>query len=97
MNSPLQFFINEGLITFKTGEGEGDDMGNLLDGFSIRDYKIFRPTDEDFNTQKGYYEDVWTEGMDADGLYYSVPAWRTQPLSSSFGYIIKLITTPVIP
>ena len=97
MNSPLQFFINEGLITFKTGEGEGEDMSDLLDDFSTYDYKIFRPTDENFETQKGYYEGVWKEGSDADGVYYQVPAWRTQPLTSSFGYIIKLITTPVIP
>lgn len=98
-NSPLQFFINEGLITFQTGDGEDDDMTVLLDGASAgtNDYKKFRPTDDDFNTQKGYYEGVWKEGSDADGVYYQVPAWRTQPLTSSFGYIIKLITTPVIP
>lgn len=101
-NSPLQFFINEGLITFQTGDGEDDDMTIILDGASAttNDYKKFRPTDADFNTQKGYYEGVegiWIEGVDAEGVYYSVPAWRTQPLTSSFGYIIKLIRTPVFP
>ena len=103
MKSPLQFFINEQLITFEAGSGDNkQDMSATLDALSNNDYAEFYTTDEDFETQKGYYEDVWTEVKDestGEVLCYRVANWRTQPLSSSFAYIIMLITsaTPEIP
>ncbi len=91
MNSPIQFFMNEELISFKTDDG---DMAALLDLRSANDLATFYSTDEDFNTQKGYYEEIWESGVDIEGkACYTVPNWRTQPLSSSFAYIIKLLTS----
>ena len=96
MHSPLQFFINQKLISFETGEGE--DMSETLDYMSTNDLAKIYPTDEDFNTQKNYYSEVWTEVKSGDTvLYYTVPNWRTQPLSTSFAYIIKLFPTPSLP
>ena len=100
MNSPLQFFINEKLISFVTGEGDNQqDMGKTLDVLSGNDIKKIYLTDEKFETEKSYYKDVWSEVKDSNGevLYYTVPNWRTQPLTSSFAYIIKLLTNPQLP
>ena len=96
MESPLQFFINEGLISFKTGEGESEkDMGETLDFLSSSDdeKKYIYPTDEDFADSEKYYESVWVATTDSEGIAcYTVSKWRTQPLSLSFAYIINLMT-----
>ena len=94
MDSPLQFFINEGLISFETESGS--DMSGRLDTLSTNDIKKIYPTDDNFETQKGYYSDIWTEEKDSSGnvLYYTVPNWRTQPLSKSFAYIVSLLASP---
>ena len=96
MESPLQFFINEGLISFKTGEGESEkDMGETLDLLSSSDdeKKYIYYTDEDFAESEKYYESVWVATTDSEGIAcYTVSKWRTQPLSLSFAYIINLMT-----
>lgn len=96
MKSPLQFFVNEGLITFETEkDGATKDVSKTLDALSVNDLVTIKVTDADFETQKGYYENVWTEVKDTNGnvVEYTVPAWRTQPLNSSFAYIISLFPT----
>lgn len=96
--SPLQFFINEGLITFESGEeGNKKDMSESLDRLSANDLATINITDTDFETQKSYYQSVWTEVKDGAGnvVAYTVPAWRTQPLNSSFAYIISLLNPNV--
>ena len=81
--SPLQFFINEGLISFD------DVTQNSLDTLCVKT-KSFSEDDEDF---KKYYKDHgdWVKV----GNYYLIPEWRTQPLSSSFNYIINMLIPPV--
>lgn len=84
-NTPLQFFIDEGLISFNA------ETMNYLDtlSFTLGGDRVVS-IDADMITS-GYY-DKWIseKGMD-------IPTWRTQELSASFDYIITLITiTPRI-
>lgn len=100
MGSPLQFFINEGLISFVIkDEATNTDkyMDKMLDTLSVRDLVTISVDAEDFETQKGYYQSVWTEVKNGAGqvVAYTVPAWRTQPLSTSFAYIINLLTPSI--
>lgn len=99
MKSPLQFFINEGLITFENEQnGTKKDMSKNLDDLSVNvnDLVTIKPTDADFETQEGYYKSVWTEVKDDSGnVAYTVPAWRTQPLNTAFAYIISLLTPSI--
>lgn len=93
MKSPLQFFINEKLITLNIEKGDGtyEDMSSLLDQTSQykNDYKTYAPDDKDY---LDYFDGVAEWSTDASGNYL-VPNWRTQALSASFGYIISLLTT----
>lgn len=96
MDSPLQFFINNGLVTFSTTDGV--DMSDTLDNLSIikNDYIIIYESAENFKTQEGYYKDIWTPSIDSNGVAcYKVAGWRTQPLSGSFAYIISLLTSGI--
>lgn len=89
MDSPLQFFINNELITFDAKTQE------LLDNLCIFNggehmIKI------DVNTEE--YEKFYANsGLEVKDGYCIVPAWRNQPLSASFGYIVNLIYSPTIP
>ena len=79
MGSPLQFFINEGLITFdKTTQTSLDTL--------CTKHVTYDESDEDFIK---YYKDHgdWVKV----GNKYLIPEWRTQPLSDSFNYIINMI------
>lgn len=96
MGSPLQFFMNEGLISFTIVEnGASKDMSATLDLLSKTDLVTIECDAADFETQKGYYGNIWTAVKNGSGetVAYTVPAWRTQPLSTSFGYIINLLTS----
>lgn len=89
MDSPLQFFINNELITFDAKTQE------LLDNLCIFNggehmIKI------DVNTEE--YEKFYANsGLEVKDGYCIVPAWRNQPLSASFGYIVNLLYSPTIP
>ena len=84
-DSPLQFFMNEGLITFD------DDTRKVLDKFCTVNVKLHKDNSE----FKKYYEDKGD--WEKEGDFYLIPEWRTQPLGNSFNYIINLLTTPSIP
>ncbi len=88
-DSPLQFYMNEGLVSFEP------EMQTMLDGLSqTKDkYVPVSPTSEDYAKYYDLDGASWT--TDAHGNYL-IPEWRTVPLSDSFGYIIEL-TTPDIP
>lgn len=77
--SPLQFFINEELITFD------DTTQTSLDTLCTK----YVPYDENDEKFIKYYKDHgnWVKA----GNEYLIPEWRTQPLSDSFNYIINMI------
>ena len=77
-NSPLQFFINNKLITFDSA------TQSLLDGLCAKKMVEISVTSEDYEK---YYAAGNFEIKEGVCL---VPAWRTQPLNQSFGYIISL-------
>ena len=89
MDSPLQFFINNELITFDA------NTQTLLDNLCILNgdehmIKIGVNTEE--------YEKFYANsGLEVKDGYCIVPAWRNQPLSASFGYIVTLLSSPTIP
>ena len=72
-------------------------MDVVLDTLSANDFVTIYSDAEDFETQKGYYGSIWTEVKNGAGqiVAYTVPTWRTQPLSSSFAYIINLLTPAI--
>ncbi len=94
MYTPLQFFINEELVSF--------DNNEYLDNISLASSDIttyyVKQEGEDgyiqFIEAKKYYETVWTANYDSQGniISYSVPTWRTKALSKSFDYIVGLIS-----
>lgn len=94
--TPLQFFINQGLVDF---EGVDDKLDMLSDpstnGLGKNYMVVFKHVNEGeegydaFLKNKDYYGDVWV--VNADGNY-EIPAWRTKILSSSFAYIIQLLS-----
>jgi hypothetical protein len=93
--TPLQFFINEGLVAF--------DQENKLDilstaGSLITTYEVKNEGEDgyiQFMEAKKYYEKIWTEKKDSSGnvIGYTVPTWRTKPLSQSFDYIVGIIAS----
>lgn len=91
--SPLQFFMNQGLMSF------GNEQQDMLDQICMADpeNRVIKvaPGSEDY--EKYYEVDGVEWETDADGNYL-IPMWRTIPLSESFSYIVGLLTiTPSIP
>ena len=82
MESPMQFFMNEGLITF-----DSETQGYLDLISSVKDTYI--QVHKDSDEFKNYYEGKGSWAV--SGSYYSIPEWRTKPLSESFGYIVSLL------
>ena len=82
-NSPLQFFINNELITF-------DEATQLSLDTVCEDFVEFSEGDDEFEK---YYKGHGDWEM--QGGKYLVPEWRTQPLGSSFNYIINMLTPPI--
>ena len=78
MKTPLQFFIDEGIISF-----DAETMRSL-DFISNTTGEVVVLTDEMIST--GYY-DNWIE---ANSIV--IPKWRTQELAASFNYIVGLLT-----
>ena len=94
--TPLQFFINQGLVDF-------EDVDEMLDMRSNPDINggknyivVFKHVNEgeegydSFIKNKEYYESVWVQNADGN---YEVPAWRTKLLTQSFAYIIQMLTS----
>lgn len=80
-NTPLQFFMDEGLIVFEdTTLGYLDSISELKGGD-----KMTTLTPEMIAT--GYY-DSWIEANGSS----DIPTWRTQKLTESFNYIVSLIS-----
>ena len=82
-NSPMQFFMNQGMISFEEAQ-----MSNLDFVCKERgELTPVHPESEEFNK---YYN---LEGADwqisSDG-YYLIPTWRTKSLNQSFSYIVGL-------
>jgi hypothetical protein len=87
MNSPLQFFMNEGLINFDSNaQSTLDKLCEAKGGVYI--LKISTSSD----VYKKYY-DVEGATWKIVGTTAYIPAWRNQPLSESFGFIVNLLTT----
>lgn len=103
MTTPLQFFIDQGLVTF-----EGNTMNTL-------DYLCYQKEEDLPDDEKGKYL-VWIADIDENKDSYKdkydqdfkfkvkimgvetelscpgrIPSWRTQPLQKSFGYIVELM------
>lgn len=92
MNSPFQFFMNEGLITFDTSaQATLDRLCNTLGGDHMLKISI------DSDDYKKFYKDVEGTNWTIEDGYCYIPAWRNKPLSESFGYIVNLLTAPTIP
>lgn len=89
--SPLQFFINEKLISF------GDDAQKSLDDISklYGGQHMTAISKDDPNYNK--YYNIEGKTWETSGNYYLIPTWRTKPLVDSFGYIVELLSTPKIP
>ena len=86
--SPLQFFINEGLVVF--------DNASTLDALATTKGLVteFTPVEEgeegyeEYNKNYDYYHEIWTPTGDGK---YSIPTWRTVPMQESFSYIVSMI------
>lgn len=82
-NTPVQYFIDEGLIELDT------KTISYLDYVSINSKdgsEMVSLTEEMVNS--GYY-DKWIESHPNSNL---IPKWRTQELTKSFNYIVGLLT-----
>ena len=87
-NSPLQFFMNDSIITFE------DEQRDTLDALCRSQGETITLSVDDPEAIKYFINsDCWPK--DAEGNPEStcdVPLWRTQPLSNSFSYIVKILT-----
>ena len=80
-NTPLQFFMDEGLVVFE------DTTMNYLDFISVQKGGDNMTTLTKEMIDSGYY-DSWI----ADNGTADIPTWRTQKLTESFNYIVMLIS-----
>lgn len=85
-DSPMQFFMNQGMIAFEESQQNSLDTICTLKGETV----TYSPDDETFI--KYYYSEDMSWEMDADGNYI-IPTWRTQPLNMSFSYIVGLLVS----
>lgn len=76
--SPLQFFINENLITFDASQMLA------LDNLDVKE----TVNEDEYNT---YYKVAYSATANSDGTY-SIPKWRTVDLSQSFSHILSIFT-----
>ena len=83
-DSDLQFFMNQGLITF------GVTQQKSLDDLCDFQNKVVPYSADDADFIK-YYKDKGEWKTDTAGNYL-IPEWRTQPLGASFSYIVGLLT-----
>ena len=79
--TPMQYFINEGLIQF--------DNQNVLDLICNDDVTV------DKATYERYYKSTSFSITPNSNGTYTIEGWRTQPLSNSFSYIVGLLTTNI--
>ena len=86
-NSPMQFFMNQGIITFDQEQIDTLDTLCRAQG-KVKSYNL-----SDEAAEKYYVgSDIWPK--DADGVpadSCEIPEWRDQPLSNAFSYIVSLL------
>ena len=87
--SPMQFFMNQGMVTFETTQQK------LLDDICVYSakYKAYNADDPDFIK---YYKNNGSWTVNSAGKYL-VPEWRCQPLNKAFSYVIGLLSTSTTP
>lgn len=87
MESPLQFFMNESLVNFDENTQKTlDDIcvekgGDNMLAVNITSEKYLK-----------YYDFEGASWQIVEGMAL-IPAWRDQPLSDSFAFIVNLLTT----
>ena len=94
--TPLQFFINQGLVNFDDIDDKLDILSNPeTNGVGTNHMVVFKHINEgeegydEFLKHKDYYGEIWQVNEDGN---YVIPAWRTKLLSVSFSYIIQLVS-----
>ena len=97
--SPLQFFMNQGLVSFDDKAETLDDLAKTLYDYNpttnanmITTFTACSKGDagyDEFQQNFDYYHNIWTDNGDGT---YSVATWRTKPLSESFSIIIGMFT-----
>lgn len=97
--SPLQFFMNQGLVSFDDKAETLDDLAKTLYDYNpttnanmITTFTACSEGDagyDEFKQNFDYYHNIWTDNGDGT---YSVATWRTKPLSESFSFIIGMFT-----
>lgn len=88
--SPLQFFINQKLVQFENDDSL-DTWANNLGGDKLTTFTEVpedHPDYPEFKKNYDYYNKVWIQTGENE---YTVPTWRTKPMSESFSYIVSMI------
>lgn len=82
--SPMQFFMNQGMISFP------DNQKDTLDKLCMlrNEYVVFDAEDETFNKYYNFDGADWE--ITPEGKFI-VPTWRTKALNESFSYIVGLL------
>ena len=88
--SPMQFFINQGIISFD------DAQKNALDDICIIRGEIEEISPDDPAFEKYYNYEGHNFTQSPEGTYL-IPTWRTKALTESFGYIVSLLLPPATP
>ena len=98
MTSPLQFFMNQGLVDFGDKAATLDTLASTLYNYSSANANMITTFTlvnegqagyEEFKQNYDYYHNVWTDNGNGT---YSIATWRTQPMSDSFGFIVGMFT-----
>ena len=95
MDTPLQFFIDQELVSFSETEDKLDLASKLAyQGGKTDMMTIFKPTDADFEENAKFFSEHWEVVKDSYGNVkeYRIPTWRTKPLSESFDFIIGIMS-----
>lgn len=98
--TPLQFFIDEGLITIDSNTSNTLDAlcytnsnHYKVDGYMIKISTITDSYKDKYNPQFKFTTTSvagTTTEIDCSGY---IPSWRTKPLQEAFGYVVELLTS----
>lgn len=100
--TPLQFFIDNELITLEDSTQSALDVASQTKGDKVQitgiseDGKYGTITDkDDKGNDKSSYDkyNLDSSYIIKEGSNYYVPTWRTKPLQEAFGYVVKLLTS----
>lgn len=101
--TPLQFFIDEGLITIDLSTSNTLDAlcyknsnDYSVDGYMILISTITDSYKDKYNPSFKFTTSVSgiTTIIDCSGY---IPSWRTKPLQEAFGYVVELLTPKTTP